>query len=118
MNFLDEFLEAYIENHTTPESQVLKEVIRASENSLEYTDTISGRQVGRLLQMLVRLCGCRGVLEVGTFTGDSAVSIADALPAAGELNTLDANALCGRMSAPLVAREPSTRKIGPIAGFA
>lgn len=118
MKFLDDALEAYVERHTTPEPPVLERLVEASGQSLEYIDMISGRQVGRLLQLLIRIGGYRRVLEVGTFTGYSAISMADALPDDGELITLEANELYASISRPFFEMEPYNRKIRQIMGFA
>lgn len=84
-------LEQYAFDHTTDDSPVIKALIRASEEDLEHTDMLSGRLVGRLLAFLVRMSGARRVLEVGTFTGYSALTMAEALPEDGELFTCEYN---------------------------
>lgn len=83
--------DVYAREHTTNDSPLLKELIRASEEDLEYTDMISGRMVGRLLAMLIQVSGARRVLEVGTFTGYSALTMAEVLPEGGELFTCEYN---------------------------
>lgn len=84
-------LEQYAFDHTTDDSPVIKALIRASEEDLEHTDMLSGRLVGRLLAFLIRMSGVRRVLEVGTFTGYSALTMAEALPEDGELFTCEYN---------------------------
>ncbi len=84
-------LEEYSLAHTTEDSPLIQELIAASEKELEYTDMLSGRQVGRLLSILINVSGARRVLEVGTFTGYSALTMAEALPADGELFTCEYN---------------------------
>ncbi|NIT61558.1 MAG: O-methyltransferase [Aliifodinibius sp.] len=84
-------IERYAKNHTTDPSELIKELIRVSDESLEHIDMLSGRLVGRLLQLLVKISGARRVLEVGTFTGFSALTMAEALPEDGELFTCEYN---------------------------
>jgi caffeoyl-CoA O-methyltransferase len=84
-------VEEYAIAHTTEDSPTVKELIRASEEDLEYTDMLSGRMVGRLLALLIKISGARRILEVGTFTGYSALTMAEALPDDGELFTCEYN---------------------------
>jgi len=84
-------IEKYALAHTSDDSPVIQELIKASEDDLEFTDMLSGKQVGRLLAILIKISGARRVLEVGTFTGYSALTMAEALPGAGELFTCEYN---------------------------
>ncbi|MDZ7682099.1 MAG: hypothetical protein U5J63_10420 [Fodinibius sp.] len=84
-------IEQYALEHTTDDSEIVKALIKESERDLEYTDMLSGKMVGRLLAMLINISGARRVLEVGTFTGYSALTMAEALPDDGELFTCEYN---------------------------
>ncbi|HEX6981529.1 MAG TPA: class I SAM-dependent methyltransferase [Balneolaceae bacterium] len=84
-------VEKYALEHTTEDSVIVREVISRTEQELEYSDMISGKTVGRLLAMLIKVSGARRVLEVGTFTGYSALTMAEALPEDGELITCEYN---------------------------
>ncbi|TYP95492.1 caffeoyl-CoA O-methyltransferase [Fodinibius salinus] len=81
----------YAAEHTTADSELVKELIAASKEDLEHTDMLSGRQVGQLLTMLIKISGAKRVLEVGTFTGYSALKMAEALPKDGQLFTCEYN---------------------------
>jgi caffeoyl-CoA O-methyltransferase len=116
MKFLDDKIEDYISRHTSKESGILKELVQRSEEKLEHTDMISGKQVGRLLNLLVRLGRCKRILEIGTFTGYSAIWMADALPEDGELITLDMNEKYKEISDGFFNREPYKDKIRQIMG--
>lgn len=87
----DQEIDIYAEEHTSPESDELLKLIKSSDDELQYIDMISGRIVGQLLKMLVKISGAKRVLEVGTFTGYSAISMAEALPEDGEVVTLEMN---------------------------
>lgn len=84
-------VESYAFDHTTEDSELIRELISESEENLEFTDMLSGRLVGRLLSILIKISGARRVLEVGTFTGYSAITMAEALPENGELFTCEYN---------------------------
>ncbi|MDZ7694162.1 MAG: class I SAM-dependent methyltransferase [Balneolaceae bacterium] len=81
----------YAHTHTTPETELIQELIQYSDQNLKHIDMLSGRVVGRLLNILVKVAGARRVLEIGMFTGYSALMMADALPEDGELITCDMN---------------------------
>lgn len=83
--------EDYAFTHTTEDSELIKELIAESEEKLEFTDMLSGRVVGRLLSIFIAISGAERVLEIGTFTGYSALTMAEALPENGELFTCEYN---------------------------
>ncbi len=84
-------IERYAKNHTTDHSELIKELIGVSDENLEHIDMLSGRLVGRLLSLLIKISGAGRVLEVGTFTGFSALTMAESLPEDGELFTCEYN---------------------------
>lgn len=88
---MDKRIDQYADAHTTPESPQIKELIKASDDELRYIDMMSGRQVGQLLTILINVSGARRVLEVGTFTGYSALLMAEALPKEGIIFTCEYN---------------------------
>ena len=81
----------YAEEHTLEESEIIKQLVRESDRDLEFIDMVSGRVVGRLLAMLIKIAGVKKVLEIGTFTGYSALHMAEALPEDGRLITCEYN---------------------------
>lgn len=87
----DPRIDTYSEEHTTSESEDIKYLINSSDNELQYIDMLSGRIVGQLLKMIVKISRAKRILEIGTFTGYSAVMMAEALPEDGELITLEMN---------------------------
>jgi len=84
-------IERYAKNHTTDHSELIKELIGISDENLEHIDMLSGRLVGRLLSLLIKISRAGRVLEVGTFTGFSALTMAESLPEDGELFTCEYN---------------------------
>jgi caffeoyl-CoA O-methyltransferase len=84
-------IEKYAENHTTEHSELVKELIGVADENLEHIDMLSGRLVGRLLSLLIKISGARRALEVGTFAGYSALTMAEALPEDGALFTCEYN---------------------------
>src|SRR6056297_3548500 len=84
-------IEKYAQEMTTSESEALKALVASSGEELEYIDMLSGNLVGQLLRLLIRISGARRVLEVGTFTGYSALTMAEALPDDGEVITIELN---------------------------
>ncbi len=84
-------LHSYAEQYTTEDSDLVKELVSTSDEDLEHIDMLSGRLVGRLLAMLIKISGAKRVLEVGAFTGYSALTMAEALPEDGMLFTCEYN---------------------------
>lgn len=111
-------IQNYAHEHTTPEPELLQELIETSDEKLEYIDMLSGRVVGRLLNMLVKVSGARRVLEIGTFTGYSALMMAAALPEDGELITCDLNERYAEIAQSFFKRSPDGDKINQIMGEA
>jgi len=91
MDIISSEIEKYAERATGRESELVQELVEVSKENLEYVDMISGRVVGRLLAMLIKISGAKRVLEIGTFSGYSALSMAEALPEDGELITCEYN---------------------------
>lgn len=111
-------VEEYVLSHTTDDSNLIRELIRTSGEELEYTDMMSGRLVGRLLGILIKISGTKRVLEVGTFTGYSAMTMAEALPEEGELYTCEYNERYGEIAGSFFDRSEHSSKITLIMGDA
>jgi caffeoyl-CoA O-methyltransferase len=84
-----EAVERYARDKTQPEPQQLRELEERTYADMKYPQMLTGRLEGRLLKLLVRLCNPRLVLEVGTFTGYSALSMAESLPENGRIVTCE-----------------------------
>ena len=89
MEFLDEKIEEYAYNHTSYEGNLLKRLEEETYEKLEIPQMTTGRIEARFLKLLARLVGAKRILEIGTFAGYSALSMAEALPEDGELITCE-----------------------------
>jgi caffeoyl-CoA O-methyltransferase len=89
MGVVNEDIEAYAAAHTTPEHPLLAEVAAATRSSQESHGMMVGLLEGRFLETLVWLSGARRILEIGCFTGYSALSMAAALPPGGTITTCE-----------------------------
>ena len=89
MGMVDEDIEAYAAAHTSPEDPLLAEVAATTRASQESHGMMVGLLEGRFLETLVWLSGARRILEIGCFTGYSALSMAAALPPDGTITTCE-----------------------------
>lgn len=81
----------YIEGHASCPSEALEWVVRQTHIRTNHARMLSGAAQGQLLRMIVQMSGASHVLELGTFTGYSAICLASALPEDGHLDTLELN---------------------------
>lgn len=86
-----EQLDRYIESHIEPEGDYLYRLWRATNIHTIHGRMASGHIQGRLLRMLVKMARPKNVLEVGTFSGYSAICLAQGLPEDGKLYTFEIN---------------------------
>jgi caffeoyl-CoA O-methyltransferase len=89
MDFIDEKIEQYAFDHTSEEGELLRRLEKETYEKLEIPQMTTGRIEARLLKLLARLVGAQRILEIGTFAGYSALSMAEALPEDGTLVTCD-----------------------------
>ena len=85
----EEALEQYIEGHISPEPEHLQRLYRHTWLHHLYPRMCSGHLQGRILKMLTEMIAPRRVLELGTFTGYSALCIAEGLPSRATLDTVE-----------------------------
>jgi caffeoyl-CoA O-methyltransferase len=90
MSFIvPEEIELYAEEHTTPPGDLLSRLAHETRATLESPQMLTGTIEGRLLEFLVFATGARRVLELGTYSGYSAISMAAALPPGGHIDTCE-----------------------------
>jgi caffeoyl-CoA O-methyltransferase len=104
-------LEAYAAAHSDPPSPLLSALRDETFASRKDAGMQVGRLEGAFLRMLVRLCGARRVLEVGMFTGYSALCLAEGLPDDGELITCDVDPEAEAVARRYFAQSPHGKKI-------
>jgi predicted O-methyltransferase YrrM len=91
MNFLDPELDAYVTAHTEPEPAHLRELNRETYLKVLQPRMLSGHLQGRVLSMLTHLIRPNNILEIGTYTGYSAICMAEGLSENGHIHTIDIN---------------------------
>ncbi|MEY4930704.1 MAG: hypothetical protein RI909_1428 [Bacteroidota bacterium] len=91
MNFLPEDIEKYVEDHTSSESDLLKKITRDTHAKVLMPRMLSGQVQGRFLSMISHAMRPKNILEVGTYTGYSAICLAEGLQPDGKLVTVDIN---------------------------
>lgn len=91
MNFLDKNISGFIIDHTTEESEQLKVLDRNTHLKTLKPRMLSGNYQGRFLSMISKLIRPHNILEIGTFTGYSALCLAEGLRKNGNLITIDCN---------------------------
>jgi len=82
-------IEAYAEAHSVPESDVCRRLREETFRSIDFPQMVVGALEGAFLKMMAQLVGAKRVLEIGTFTGYSALCFAEALPEDGTVITCD-----------------------------
>ena len=104
-------IEAYCLRHTSPRGKLLQELERHTRRHCVDAQMLIGPHEGTLLAMLVRLSSARRVLEIGTFTGYSALCMAEALPRNGRLITCEIKPKHAAIARMFFARSPHGHKI-------
>jgi caffeoyl-CoA O-methyltransferase len=89
VNLVDPKVEAYAEAHTTSSGELFERLAAETRQVSEWPEMMVGEVEGRFLEVLVRLSGARRVLELGTFTGYSSLSMARGLSEGGRVITCD-----------------------------
>ena len=89
--FLPENIDNYVVAHSQEEPKILQELTKETWQKVLNPRMISGAYQGRILSMISKLIQPKNVLEIGTFTGYSALSIAEGLPKDETLFTIDRN---------------------------
>ncbi len=91
MDFLPQEIEEYALSHTSVENKLLKELNRQTHIQVLQPRMLSGHLQGRVLSMFSHMINPKRVLEIGTYTGYSALSIAEGLADQGKIYTIDYN---------------------------
>ncbi len=108
---LDLMIENYIGEHTDEISPLLRQLLKETEAVTERSRWSIGQVEGKLMQFLVKISGTRHAVEIGTFTGFSALMIAEALPDDGQLVTCESRKEYAEIALRYFERSPHGRKI-------
>lgn len=91
MDIVAKEAEEYAASHTSPLSPLLEEIETFTLAKTTYPSMLTGRVEGRFLRMISQLSGARQIVEIGTFTGYSALAMAEVIPDNGEIITIEHN---------------------------
>ncbi|MBT0811842.1 class I SAM-dependent methyltransferase [Litoribacter ruber] len=111
MEFIDPALLAYCQDHTSPEDDVLKHIDRETHARVMMPRMLSGQLQGKTLELFTKMLNPSVILEIGTYTGYSAVCMARGLSHGGKLITLDINDELEEMVRGFFAKAGLTEKI-------
>ncbi|GAA3578352.1 O-methyltransferase [Snuella lapsa] len=91
MHFIPEALDNYVVNHSENEPELLQQLTRETYQKILQPRMLSGHYQGRLLSMISKLVNPKNILEIGTYTGYSALCLAEGMQDSGVLHTIDVN---------------------------
>jgi len=91
MHFIPEKIDRYVVNHSQQEPKILKELTKETWQKVLNPRMLSGAFQGRVLSMISKLIQPKSILEIGTYTGYSALCLAEGLAKTGTLHTIDKN---------------------------
>jgi caffeoyl-CoA O-methyltransferase len=106
-----EAIESYCEKHTRPEPEVFRALAKETYAKMEIPQMQVGHLEGSFLRLLVSLTGAKQVLEIGTFTGYSALMMAEGLPEGGALITCDVDPDATSVAQKYWSQSPHGKKI-------
>jgi caffeoyl-CoA O-methyltransferase len=111
VDLVPEPIERYAEAHTTPPPPLLAELAEETRSTLEFPQMLTGPIEGRFLQQLVFASGARRVLELGTYSGYSALSMAEGLPEGGRIDTCEVDEQHAEVARRYIARSAYADRI-------
>jgi len=89
MHLVSKDIEQYCKDYSLDDTDLLKELSKATWETEDKPQMLCGSLVGGLLQMLIKISGAKRVLEIGMFTGYSTLKMAEALPTDGEIHSCE-----------------------------
>ena len=111
MSIVNPALEAYATRHSSPEAALFRQLARETHAKTAYPQMQVGHLEGSFLRLLVTISRAKRVLEIGTFTGYSALAMAEGLPPGGHLITCDIDPDATRMARAHWKQSPHGKKI-------
>ncbi len=118
MHLVSPQIESYIEQHSAKENEILAELARETYLKVQMPQMVSGNLQGQFLQLFSRLVKPDRILEIGTFTGYSAICLASGLGENGLLYTIDINEELQPMCARYFEKAGISEKIKQLIGNA
>jgi predicted O-methyltransferase YrrM len=115
-NHIRQVIEAYAEEHTDEVSALPQDLMQETEKTTGRSRWSIGKVEGKFLQLLLKISNAKQAVEVGTFTGYSALVIAEALPADGLLTTCETNSDYAAIAQRYFDQSPHGRKIRLVLG--
>ena len=91
MNFIPEELDNYVVAHSEDEPTLLQQLNRETYQKILQPRMLSGHYQGRVLSIISKMVNPKNILEIGTYTGYSALCLAEGMQSEGELHTIDIN---------------------------
>jgi caffeoyl-CoA O-methyltransferase len=113
---VDPEIEQYAEAHTSPPTELLAALAAETNSTMTSPQMLTGPTQGRLLELLVHAAGARRVLEIGTFTGYSALSMAAGLAPDGHIDTCELDPSRVEVARRYIAQSPYAGRITVHAG--
>ena len=104
-------IDAYAEAHTTPPTALMTELAEETKATLSSPQMLTGRVEGRFLEQLVFALKARRVLELGTYSGYSSLSMAAALPQGGHIDTCEVDEAHAEVAQRYIDRSPYADRI-------
>jgi predicted O-methyltransferase YrrM len=118
MEFIDPLLDKYVCEHTANESDLLKKINRETHLEVLQPRMLSGHFQGRVLSMFSKMIRPERILEIGTYTGYSAICLAEGLTPNGKLVTIDINEELAARVRGYFAESPYSQQIDYLIGDA
>ena len=118
MDIISETIQQYCDSYTSAENEVLKQLNRETHANVLQPRMLSGHFQGRLLSMISKMVQPQMILEIGTYTGYSALCLAEGLSEGGKLITIDVNAEREDMVNDYIAKAGMTGRVQHIIGDA
>ncbi len=111
MHFLDPILENYIDRHSQDEPELLSRLTRETHLKVVQPRMITGHYQGRVLSLLSKMIRPGNILEIGTYTGYSALCLAEGLREDGVIHTIDINEELFEMQRRYFDQSPYSKQI-------
>lgn len=111
MDLVAKEAEEYAADHTTAMSPLLEEVESFTLSKTPFPSMLTGRVEGRFLQLTVQLSGAQRIVDIGTFTGYSALAMAEVLPEGGTILTIEHNPEHAKIAQAFFDQSPHGAKI-------